>query len=357
MPFQYAPRSYRLRFLLRLLILLATSNSSRSFCHALASNKNLSRQRIEPSFRKFRTYVPRITQLYLAAEDVEEENEPPNILTTQTNERMSKEDEEEIDAIFNRVDVDGSGCIDFDELTKYLDGQGFSTKAIQQLFSNMDVNQSGKISRKEFRRIFQYYDADMIFDIVDRDGSGYIDRDELQSHLSSPTVGYSRQEIERLFTRMDTDQNGQICREEFHQAMQLSTGTGNSNNNVTEDCPRGYFLNSVKNTFQPLGPLGRLSQKVETMGPFKHVYDKITNLFGVDTKQISKLGVPFMLSYSILSSINGAISLTMAWYISCKQVSSPCERRYSEYIGTDSPVFLCDRLAYLLCYQVNGNRC
>ena len=53
---------------------MATSNSSRSFCHALASNKSLSRQRIEPSFRKFRTYVPRITQLCLAAEDVEEEN-------------------------------------------------------------------------------------------------------------------------------------------------------------------------------------------------------------------------------------------------------------------------------------------
>ncbi|CAB9506366.1 expressed unknown protein [Seminavis robusta] len=85
------------------------------------------------------------------------------------------------------------------------------------------------------------------------------------------------------------------------------------------DCPRGYFLNSVENSCTPLGPLGRISQYFETMGPFQRMYQGICNLFGLDTQRISNLGVTFALSYSILSQINASISLSMAWYLSCKR--------------------------------------
>jgi hypothetical protein len=89
-----------------------------------------------------------------------------------------------------------------------------------------------------------------------------------------------------------------------------------------EACPRGYFLNSVKEQCSPLGPLGRVSQVVETWGPIRMAYKTISNLFGVDTNKISGLGVGFALSYAILSTINGAISLSFAWYLSCRRVSA-----------------------------------
>lgn len=88
--------------------------------------------------------------------------------------------------------------------------------------------------------------------------------------------------------------------------------------NELEECPPGYYLDSVHKNCNPLGPLGKVSQKVELTGPFQRVYRKITTLFGVEPK---KLGVAFALSYSVISNINGSISLSVAWYISCAQVS------------------------------------
>jgi hypothetical protein len=86
------------------------------------------------------------------------------------------------------------------------------------------------------------------------------------------------------------------------------------------ECPRGYFLDSVNNCCTPLGPLGKMSQFFETIGPLKRAYSSISNLFGIDTKRISSLGVPFLLSYSIVSQIHAALMLSLAWYMSCKRV-------------------------------------
>eukprot|EP00527_Entomoneis_sp_CCMP2396_P001773 CAMPEP_0198148812 /NCGR_PEP_ID=MMETSP1443-20131203/43492_1 /TAXON_ID=186043 /ORGANISM="Entomoneis sp., Strain CCMP2396" /LENGTH=253 /DNA_ID=CAMNT_0043813637 /DNA_START=261 /DNA_END=1022 /DNA_ORIENTATION=- len=81
------------------------------------------------------------------------------------------------------------------------------------------------------------------------------------------------------------------------------------------DCPRGYYLNSVENSCSPLGPVGKISQVVETFGPFKRAHEAIMNLFGIDAKS---LGVSFGLSYSLLSQINGSVTLSVAWYMACK---------------------------------------
>ena len=233
----------------------------------------------------------------------------------------------EADAIFNAVDVNGSGSIDFFELTEYMQRYLSTTtdnKFIETLFADMDRNQDGSISRKEFRNVLtkepsNQKDADMIFSIIDKDGSGGIDLDELMVHLSA--VGYSGGEIQTLFAKIDENRDGVISRQEFRQAILDNSGSGNDDN-VLPIKIRGYFLNSVTQSLVPLGPIGRISQQVETMGPFKRVYNGISNLFGVDPKKLKKLGVPFLLSYNILSNICGSIAFSSAWYISCKRVSS-----------------------------------
>jgi EF hand len=175
--------------------------------------------------------------------------------------------------------------------------------------------------------------VDKVFQQLDTDGSGAVSFQEFHDYLTR--AGYSQREIEASFQEMkdfgggggddnnnnnnnkDNNRNNEISRAAFERAIWNNVYTAN------DDCPRGYFLNSVQQACVPLGPMGRVSQRLETLpGPLQRTYKRIGNLFGLDTKEISKLGVSFALSYSIISNLNGAISLSVAWYISCKRVST-----------------------------------
>jgi hypothetical protein len=100
--------------------------------------------------------------------------------------------------------------------------------------------------------------------------------------------------------------------------VSISLDQGNSGVGETE-CSPGYFYDWVENSCSPLGPIGRLSQAVETFGPFQKASAAISNLFGIDTKKISSLGVTFALSYSFISQVNGSITLSVAAYLSMKR--------------------------------------
>jgi len=253
----------------------------------------------------------------------------------------------EADRIFDAVDADGSGTIDVNELTGHLSAQSYTGACIRSLFSTIDIDGDGTISRSEFRTAildesifdtggnnYNDEDADAIFKIADTDNSGSIDLQELSTLLSGGTavettiptttmssststtvvngISYPTREIQKLFSNIDQDGNGEISREEFRRAIAKENWPSG------EEAPRGYFLNSVNQVLQPLSPLGKISQQVETIpGPMKRIYDNISTLFHIDTKEISKLGVSFALSYSILSNISGAVSFSVAWYISC----------------------------------------
>ncbi|KAL7536770.1 hypothetical protein ACHAXR_007387 [Thalassiosira sp. AJA248-18] len=166
------------------------------------------------------------------------------------------------------------------------------------------------VETTSLKRQFTTTGVDKIFSAVDLDGSGAIDLEEYYLHLSS--AGYSKEAIQRSFWEMDRDGNGEISRDEFQTAITtLQAEEG--------DCPMGYWLNSVEQSCQPLGPVGRISQKIENLGPLKKVSKKITNLFGVDRQAIRKKGVSFALAYSIISNMNGALSLSVAWYMTVKR--------------------------------------
>lgn len=101
-----------------------------------------------------------------------------------------------------------------------------------------------------------------------------------------------------------------------------STPANEVNDEFQDDCPRGYYLDTKNGRCNKLGLIGSVSQRVETVGPLKRVSKAISDLFGIDHKKISSLGVTFALSYSIISNINGSVSLSVAWYMSCQRVSS-----------------------------------
>mmetsp|Transcript_21975 Transcript_21975/g.24329 ORF Transcript_21975/g.24329 Transcript_21975/m.24329 type:complete len:460 (-) Transcript_21975:166-1545(-) len=244
-----------------------------------------------------------------------------------------------VERIFNLLDVDKSGMISMNELTNHLklrDGFGYSDRDIQTVFSRIDADGSGGICREEFRRAMlgsgredcplsclttQKASADMIFMLVDKNGSGTIEMEELAEYLEGQ---YTGEEIEILFGKMDQNSDGEISMDEFRQAMMVqeqspSPTPAQKPAILVEDFPRGYFLNSVKQAYVPLGPIGRISQQIETLRPFRRAYRLISTVFEMDHNAIQKLGVSFALSYNVLSSLNGALSFSAAWYISCKR--------------------------------------
>lgn len=102
--------------------------------------------------------------------------------------------------------------------------------------------------------------------------------------------------------------------------MEVFTSLDQDDSAVADDtCPSGYYYDAVENSCSQLGPIGKLSQAVETFGPFRKAYMGISNLFGIDPSKISSLGVTFALSYSLISQINGSITLSVAWYLAAKR--------------------------------------
>jgi hypothetical protein len=59
------------------------------------------------------------------------------------------------------------------------------------------------------------------------------------------------------------------------------------------------------------------SSKILPRSLFQRPMRKFAKLFTVDKNKLASLGVNFVLSYSIVSTINGAISLSCAWYLAC----------------------------------------
>ena len=179
---------------------------------------------------------------------------------------------------------------------------------------------------------------DTIFTSIDIDNSGTIDLDEYNLALSS--TQYTHEEIVSSFREIDEDGNGEISREEFYNAItnlqlkqqaqqqQAQSDDNNKDNNNNDDtiiiiedpCPMGYWLNSITQQCQPLSPLGTFSQKIETTRMLKPIYNRLVNL-KPNRDAIRKSGVSFALAYSIISNLNGAISLSIAWYMTVKRVS------------------------------------
>jgi len=70
----------------------------------------------------------------------------------------------------------------------------------------------------------------------------------------------------------------------------------------------------------------RISQSMEVTdnaaaAPLRKVLDAIGSVFPFEagTCKISSLGVPFALSYALISQINAAITLSIAWYATCRR--------------------------------------
>lgn len=171
------------------------------------------------------------------------------------------------DEIFRELDINNDGEISNDELRSYLEGRGSSPQVIRGLFTAIDSNADGAISLEEMRFAFAHYEtaalytvfglssgetntaiqqavetirseagvdnaskdasplalkllADLVFDMIDVDGSGEIDSSELRQHFFSVNRGDSSAvSVDAVLSALDIDSDGTISRDEMRQGV------------------------------------------------------------------------------------------------------------------------------------------
>ncbi|XP_077432820.1 troponin C, skeletal muscle [Vanacampus margaritifer] len=108
---------------------------------------------------------------------------------------------EELDAIIEEVDEDGSGTIDFEE---------FLVMMVQQL----KEDQAGK-SEEELSECFR---------IFDKNGDGFLDREEFGDILHMTGEPVTEEDIDEMFGESDNNKDGKIDFDEFLKMMENVQG-------------------------------------------------------------------------------------------------------------------------------------
>jgi len=150
-------------------------------------------------------------------------------ITRMLAENMGEVPEKKIREQFFKLDKNNDGGIDISELTVLLTNMGFTKSRAEEeakkIMATSDVDGSGLIEFVEFAQIWQrkllcvnesYIQA--IFTVLDEDGDGNIDADELSKVLSMNKERDGR-EIRAIISEVDTDCNGVLSYEEFRAAM------------------------------------------------------------------------------------------------------------------------------------------
>jgi len=143
---------------------------------------------------------------------------------------MSKEPEQEVKRHFNRLDQDGDGFLELNELEHFLLDMGYAPSIAkdeaQKIMASADMNNDGTIDFNEFKAIWQrklltqheeYIHR--VFAVFDDNGDGFIDASELQGVL-----GEDFKVIVEMINEVDDNHDNKISFDEFEKAMKEDVG-------------------------------------------------------------------------------------------------------------------------------------
>ncbi|XP_021769567.1 calcium-dependent protein kinase 26-like isoform X2 [Chenopodium quinoa] len=142
-------------------------------------------------------------------------------------ERLSEEEIAGLKEMFKMIDTDNSGQITFEELKNGLKrfGANLEESEIHYLMQSADVDNSGTIDYGEFiaamlhlHRVDKEDHLCAAFAYFDKDGSGYITKDELQQACQD--FGMDVVHVEEIISEADQDKDGRIDYNEFVAMMQ-----------------------------------------------------------------------------------------------------------------------------------------
>ncbi|CAM8986963.1 unnamed protein product [Rhodiola kirilowii] len=146
-------------------------------------------------------------------------------------ENLSRDEIKGLKSMFANMDTDNSGTITYEELKTGLTqlGSKLSEAEVKQLMEAADVDGNGSIDyiefitatmhRHELERDEHLYTA---FQHFDKDGSGFITRDELEIAMQDYGIG-DEATIKEIIDEVDSDNDGKINYEEFCSMMRSGT--------------------------------------------------------------------------------------------------------------------------------------
>ncbi|KAL3686284.1 hypothetical protein R1sor_008858 [Riccia sorocarpa] len=147
-------------------------------------------------------------------------------------EHLSGEEIEGLKGMFQMMDTNNSGAISFEELKVGLQkiGSQLAESEVRLLMDAADVDGNGSLDYGEFvaasihlQRVDNEEHLQKAFSHFDRDGSGFIDMDDLQTALGDDLGPNETDVIRDIMHEVDTDKDGQISYEEFVSMMRTGT--------------------------------------------------------------------------------------------------------------------------------------
>ncbi|GMI40433.1 hypothetical protein TeGR_g10340 [Tetraparma gracilis] len=138
---------------------------------------------------------------------------------------ITEEQIEEFKDAFSLFDRDGDGTVTTSELGTVMRslGQNVTEADLKDMISEVDADNSGALDFAEFltmmvrkmRGVDVLDEINSAFASFDKDGSGTIDKKELEAILNNVDEKLSSADINQMMTEADVDGDGQINYSEF----------------------------------------------------------------------------------------------------------------------------------------------
>lgn len=137
--------------------------------------------------------------------------------------RRSQSQEDRKHAQFQASLRPGQTTLSREDLTVFLTKLHVPPSRIDEIFEKVDVNHDGTIEYEEFSAYVDAHEASLrtAFVAIDKDGSGSISKDEIRHLLDRMHMAVSRAHLDEIVAAIDTDGDGSISFDEFHAAFAL----------------------------------------------------------------------------------------------------------------------------------------
>jgi len=132
--------------------------------------------------------------------------------------KLTPRQRQEFKALFDVYDKDKSGSISISELNTVLKklGYNFTPENLVHVMRIVDDNGDGELNFNEFLGFYDFlFYLHSIFNEVDADKSGFLDRRELAQLLVKSGYKFSPRQVELLYRMCDNDNSGKIEVAEF----------------------------------------------------------------------------------------------------------------------------------------------